>query len=343
MNIVPALLKKLQEAITSGDELEEAWVIFHESQSPQLTREWEKLSTEPYMVNNKWASVFLLDNSKAPSRLRTVLDLNYKESARVIESETTEPGFTAPSWLSEGIDLEKLQLRLRRDVADLGGIMTDRQGLEIYNRRMALSKRIYTHRQNTSFFIDVKHDSPGSSPSLAEETDGQPEYAKLYLPSQLEDRLPLTERSKRVTELEKALRRSECFETLRRIRTACIQKSQMLLGKKKNARGEIANTRAQVMVGRLTKRIDNSIAEYSISYESLCKMGLEHDEIHPLRPLNSSSLKGLMQILSGNRELGEGRQKLPWFWAARESGEDASEEIQNKEDVDGLSSAKLSG
>jgi hypothetical protein len=50
--------------------------------------------------------------------LKTVLDLNTKEATQLINKGRTELGFTAPSWLSEGIDVEKIQfvlLYMRRD------------------------------------------------------------------------------------------------------------------------------------------------------------------------------------------------------------------------------------
>ncbi|KAG8736210.1 hypothetical protein FRC11_002779 [Ceratobasidium sp. 423] len=333
---VSFLLKKLTEAVKMSEEQEQAWLLVHHTIDEELTSKWESMSTEPYKVNNKWTSVFLLDQSKTQSRLKTILDLNTKESTRVIDSATTEPGFTAPLWISEAIDIETVQLKLRSDLHKLGDTMTTRQTFDIYNRRVSLTNRIAMHRQHAAFFIDIMVTDVRAMPSLAQETDGQPEHASLYLPSALGKKLATTERSAHVTELEKTLRRAECLEALRRVRMACLQKSQMLIGKNKNARGEVANTRAQAMLSCLTKRISNATAEYNVSYQALKNLGVKQAELQPFQRLRESEFTGLMSILRGDRELGEGSRRLPWFWTVRGSGEESEPVLRSDEDVDGI-------
>ncbi|KAG8701517.1 hypothetical protein FRC11_012095 [Ceratobasidium sp. 423] len=322
--MITFLLKKLDKAIRMAVEQEQAWLVLHDTLDSRLTGQWAEMSTEATRVNKKWTSVFLLSEQSSHSQLKTVLDLNTQEWARVINGATTKPGYTAPSWISEGIDIEKVQAKLHIDVATFGDKMTDRQTTEVYTRRKSLSSRLAAHRTNVALFIDIKLEDIGSQPTLAQETDGQPEHATLHLPSHLVRCVAMTECSRCIIEVEKIIRRSECFETLRRIRTACSQKSQMLIGKGKNARGEIANTRAQVMIGRLDQRVKNATADYTASYNSLKKLGLTVEHAMPLRPLDSKHFSGLMSILRGRRELGEGRKKLPWFWIVREMGVDAT-------------------
>ncbi|KAG8705264.1 hypothetical protein FRC11_009183, partial [Ceratobasidium sp. 423] len=176
VSMISFLVKAYTTAIRLAKEQEEAWQGFHEFLNPKLTRAWENMSTEPELVNGIWTIT---------SRLRTVLDLNTVESARTVQGDTVEPGFTAPSWISEGLDIEKIQAKIRNDVKEYGNSITDRQSLDLYNRRVSLSSRISTHRNNAALFIDLTLTSHESLPSLAEETDGQPEHAALYLPSHL--------------------------------------------------------------------------------------------------------------------------------------------------------------
>ncbi|CAE6478744.1 unnamed protein product, partial [Rhizoctonia solani] len=223
---------------------------------------------QPVGVKNKWTSVFLLDESTgllilqpselmnayqelATSRIHTVIDLNNKESERLVDPGTTELGYTAPSWISDGIDIEKIQM--------------------------------------------------SALPSLAQETDGQPEKALLYLPSQMRNCLSITERSSRAIEFEQI-------------------KSQMLIGKGKNARGEVANTRAQTMLNRLEQCIKNATVDYNTSFDALKKLGVTAEDLGPLKKINNEHFKGLMGLLRAARELEEGRRKLPWFWTVRELG-----------------------
>ncbi|KDN34347.1 hypothetical protein RSAG8_12552, partial [Rhizoctonia solani AG-8 WAC10335] len=319
VSMVTFLLKKWKEAVRLSAEMEEAWDVVHDSIPVALSAEWETLSTEPRLVNRKWTSVFLMDDSAAPSRMRAVLDLNTIESERIIRSGSSEPGFTAPTWLSEGFDIERLQSRLRQDVHSYGTITSSRQSLDVYNRRSALSTRIQLHRERSALFIDVKIAEAGSLQSLAEETDGKPEHAGLYLPSQLTTQLSSTKRSERVIAMEKTLRKAECLETLRRLRTACSQKSQMITGKQKNARGEVANTRAQTAITRLTSRITQAIADYNRSFQALLALGVDEHQARPLEHLAEKHLDGLMSMLKGTRDLGEKERRMPWFWSVRDS------------------------
>ncbi|KAG8739817.1 hypothetical protein FRC11_000560, partial [Ceratobasidium sp. 423] len=270
------------------------------------------------------------------------------ESARTVQGDTVEPGFTAPSWISEGLDIEKIQAKICNDVKEYGNSITDRQSLDLYNHHVSLSSRISTHRNNAALFIDLTLTSHESLPSLAKETDGQPEHVALYLPSHLlqlvsnsgikkkkkgkgnsleshgsvDDlvgcRLASTERSNRVLELEVKIRRAECFETLWRVRTACSQKAQMIASKNKNARGEVVNTRVQTMISRLSLHINLAIQDYNTSFEVLQSLGVNAKMLSPLKSLSMQDLTGLTSILSGSRPIGEGKQQLPWFWQAKD-------------------------
>ncbi|KDN33183.1 hypothetical protein RSAG8_13727, partial [Rhizoctonia solani AG-8 WAC10335] len=214
VSMVMFLLKKWKEVVRLSAEMEEAWDVVNDSIPVALSTEWETLSTEPRLVNRKWTSVFLMDDSAALSHMHAVLDLNTIESERIICSGSSEPGFMVQTWLSEGFDIEHLQSHLRQDVHSYGMIMSSWQLLDVYNHRSALLTWIQLHREHSTLFIDVKIAEAGSLQSLAEETDGKPEHAGLYLPSQLMTRLSSTKCSERVIVMEKMLRKAECLEML---------------------------------------------------------------------------------------------------------------------------------
>ncbi|KEP45697.1 hypothetical protein V565_248940 [Rhizoctonia solani 123E] len=126
--------------------------------------------------------------------------------------------------------------------------------------------------------------------------------------------LSKTERSIRVIQIEQELRRSECFETLRRVCTGSSQYTEMIQGKKINARGEIANTRAQTFIKRLSTRVDNAQEDFNRSYQALLNLGLSAESVKPLQKLRRSDFKDLHAILSGARDVPQGHLRLPWFW-----------------------------
>jgi hypothetical protein len=83
-----------------------------------------------------------------------------------------------------------------------GKQIMDRQALDIFQCRSALSTHIITHWQRTSLFLDILLKTDQVSKSLAEETDGHPELACLYLPSQLGDSLLPSQQSRCVQAVE---------------------------------------------------------------------------------------------------------------------------------------------
>ncbi|EUC59034.1 hypothetical protein RSOL_293350 [Rhizoctonia solani AG-3 Rhs1AP] len=342
------IISKLREAVKMAQEQEESWLTLHEHQDAAMTSQWEQMSTAPRRIKGDvWTSVFLIDEKiggVVSTRLRKVLDLNSKESARIIESGSTEAGYTAPSWISDGIDVENTQRRLTEEIQELGEVMTNHQSLDFYRRRVAITTCVTAHRQSAAMFLDLRLTPPDRPISIAKETDGQPEKAILHLPSQVFGQIDRTERSKRAIKIELDLRRMECMELLRRIRTASIQKSQLLMGKQKNTQGEIQNTRAQTALNRLSSRIKSATEDYNSLYKAMMTLGMTPEKAKPLRKLHVDDFIGLMTILRSERDIeskkeqrkkglpptvGEGHRRLPWFWTVREG--DSSKEAEEQE------------
>ncbi|KDN34217.1 hypothetical protein RSAG8_12691, partial [Rhizoctonia solani AG-8 WAC10335] len=266
-NMVAFLLKKWREAARMGIEQEEAWLVVHENLPRHLIREWE--------------------------------DLNRKESEKVMCEGGTEVGVTAPTWLSEGIDIERLQGQLHKDVKSYSNRITPHQSLEVTAWCMSLNSCLVLHQDHSELFINIKVTTPNQLGSLAEETNREPEHWSLHLPSHLKSRLSGT----------------ECLENLHRIRTGTSHKLQMLMGKEKNACGEVANTCTQTAIMRLTIQIKHATDDYNASYKGLLALGVSQEQALPLQHLKSTDFDGLMSILCGERGLGEGTRKLPWFWS----------------------------
>lgn len=167
--------------------------------------------------------------------------------------------------------------------------------------------------------------------SLAEETDGRPELAELYLPSRLHKSLSLTERSQHAKELELKLRRVACLRGLQHLRTASIHKAQLTESKQTGARGEIINTRAQAMISRLSNQIKIALWEYEHSRKTLAGLGASDEDNSLFLPIRQSELSGLTNLLRGDRDLGEGTRRLPWFFQLRGASQDAEQPSTRQE------------
>jgi hypothetical protein len=164
-----------------------------------------------------------------------------------------------------------------------------------------------------------------------EETDGKPEYASLCLPSHILAELVDSERTDRIRDAEIQLRRAKCLQSLQRLRTTALQKAQMLMSKKGNAKGQTQKTRIQSMISRLTDRINAAITDYVTSRRALLKLSSDSNDISTFRPLAQSDTSGLMTILTADREPGEGYKQLPWFWMVRPPSENPTLSMQQEE------------
>lgn len=226
--------------------------------------------------------------------------------------------------------------RLSADMKKLGSDPTDRQSLDCFNRRSSLSSRIIKHRQQAAFFIDIRVLNDKGVDSLAEETDGRPELAKLYLPSRLGVALSPTDRSLKAQQLEYKLRRTTCLRAVHRIRLATIQKKQVTRGKQRNAKGEIMRTRAQTTIDRISEKVDVGVWEYQNSYKAMEKLKFQENDSTILRPILKADLDALWKFLDMDRAAGEGYKKAPWLWlltgSDSTSGAESDREVQKEID-----------
>jgi hypothetical protein len=118
------LTKKWDEAHRMAEEQEDMWTSFSNSLEAELVTNWSNATTEPTKSGSTWTSLFLMKESARrllsayshpqsefyipadTSVTRAVLGLNNLEAADNVTQEATEHGFTAPAWVSEGIEIE---------------------------------------------------------------------------------------------------------------------------------------------------------------------------------------------------------------------------------------------
>ncbi|KAG8714485.1 hypothetical protein FRC11_008287 [Ceratobasidium sp. 423] len=102
------------------------------------------------------------------------------------------------------------------------------------------------------------------------------------------------------------------------------------MGKQKNAQGEVANTHAQAAITWLTVCMSNVITEYTQSYDTLLTLGVMPCNTLPLQPLSIKQLDGLMSLLKGDQNLGEGTRHMPWFWTVHDLSSDMTTQPKDK-------------
>ncbi|KDN37124.1 hypothetical protein RSAG8_10333, partial [Rhizoctonia solani AG-8 WAC10335] len=311
--MVTHVIKHFPEAVKMATELKELWLIINDLVSGKIIASWEAMSTDPKIVKGTWTSIFLMSKTGGGSRLKKVLR---EELVRNADQKSAKLGLTAPTWLSEGLDIEKLQIRLREDVKRSGKEPTGKQLVELTNHRTSLSSRITTHRTHASHFIDIQLMSSGQT--LSEEMDSQPELADLHLPSHIFTTITKNECSLHVIRMEEDLRKAECYETLRRVRMGSLQHAEMIHGKHQNAHGEVANTHTQTAITCIATCVRQAHQDYNHSFHALLGLDIKRKALLPLQELRSTDFKNLHSMLTGSREIPQGHLRLPWFWQVRE-------------------------
>ncbi|KAG9093886.1 hypothetical protein FS749_013571 [Ceratobasidium sp. UAMH 11750] len=301
------------------------WEAFDECVSLDLRAKWATLDTGPKLQRGKWTSVYLAETQPAISVTQSLAKLKELELASSEARSTSNSGgqsSTASNWILDGIEIETLQHKLKRQITQFDLSPTPAQALETTRQRQAIQQKITAHVQDASRFLSdeqlnlyVLSDESVGKPSVP----GKPETAKLALPS----RLPRfcgsgsPRNNQALIARELSCRQNKCLQSLARVRTTSQQKALLLQQKEKNIRGEVHNTRVRSMVARLTARVDEAVWEYRNSRATLCILGATQDELEWLQPLEDKHLSGLTSMLQADRSTGEGKRKLPWFWSVR--------------------------
>ncbi|KAG9097601.1 hypothetical protein FS749_005932 [Ceratobasidium sp. UAMH 11750] len=321
--IASHLVRKLKEAVDASSEKRAQWDEFNACLDPSLSREWFNLDTKPYHdQNGQWTSVYLSTAPPAMSVTQSLKKLREMESTDNHTQDQSYEVFSAADWIAEGLQIELIQEKIRRDVKDYGSSPTPSQALDISRRRQALQDRQTRHSKDASLFYSpeqlAKYVLP-QEPASPGTVRGKPETYKLALPSRLErlcKDLSLQNVPVQVN-VERTLRQAYCLQALSRLRTGSQQKALLIRQKEKNVRGEVKNTRVQSMVTRLTNHVQLAAWEYRNSRSALLALGATADETARLKPLHDADLSGLTSMLLADRSTGEGLRQLPWFWAVR--------------------------
>ncbi|KAG9085743.1 hypothetical protein FS749_004134 [Ceratobasidium sp. UAMH 11750] len=306
------------------------WELFNECISPELQAAWEKLDTKPTYEGKMLKSVYVApapEPTSVTQKMRTLRKMEHTsdssrdDSSRDDSSQDESEPFTPSDWIEEGLEIERIQERLRRDVNTQRGLPTPSQALDIGRRCDALQRRRTRHTKDAAIFFMSEqlalYVAQGDSDRDA--VAGKPEMGTLALPSRmLRFRKDAHSRSDRaLIEVELSKRVNACLKALVDLRTTSQQKALLIQQKQKHVRGEIKNTRVQTMILRLMDRVNLAVWEYRNLREAWISLGAPEAEANWLQPLRDADLSGLTSMLQSDRSTGEGTRQLPWFWTVR--------------------------
>jgi hypothetical protein len=156
--------------------------------------------------------------------------------------------------------------------------------------------------------------APPLSGSGNEEHAGEPELMATMLPSDYPTGTLSQQMYNPLIEAERELRRASCLKALQTLRSFAIQRAHIKQAHHKHVRGIKATTRAATMIQRLGDRLRHAQWIYSDSRDRLVRLGMTQQDRRTYKVLSEKDFQDLLRSVKGQRSLGEGQVKLPWFW-----------------------------
>ncbi|KAF8871964.1 hypothetical protein BD779DRAFT_1613866 [Infundibulicybe gibba] len=291
--LVTSYSRKVKEAVAERADHVAAFLDFSASLARETVVEWSEAvrQWESDQTNTNPFEPTLSQITGSKVRLELALEDASDDSPMHIHDDIS------PSVLiSQGLDLEEQQQRLRRDTALMGPHCTDLQRAKMLERSNRLRRRIEA-------WIEVQHlYMPGVAVFRARENrEGSGTEAfniKLYFPSQ---------------DYEARLRFALGHDILHDLRRHILLRAAMWKSKDRFVRGQRENM--------LEGRISADIARYRANRVALAHLAeslLNPGWLEVLQPLQDADT---VSLNSRQTSVGEGRRKMPWIWRVQNTGD----------------------
>ncbi|KDQ31598.1 hypothetical protein PLEOSDRAFT_1036768, partial [Pleurotus ostreatus PC15] len=293
-----SLLRKAQEALQMRSEHVKAFQAFSEGLPKETVAGFSQLVWA-------WEADAKMTNPYEPalqtiSQARIRLELA-EEDAAAAEREAVggiHDGVSPSVFIAQGLDLQ------------------DQQRTQIIERRNRLRRRILAWRGVQDLYM------PGVTSLRASEAEADihtdAESLKLYLPSEVADRLPV----RSIADYEWRLRYGQAFDSLGDLRRNLLVLSSMYQSKDRYSRGQFHNTRSVMLVKNVQTRVNAAASKYRTCRVALHALGTVLGKSgweQVLRPLLDADVRGLRDGEDASQS--EGRRTLSWIWATERTNE----------------------
>ncbi|KAH9829413.1 uncharacterized protein C8Q71DRAFT_888932 [Rhodofomes roseus] len=233
--------------------------------------------------------------------------------------------------ISQGLEHEEEQRRLKEKKADLGSRATDLQKGNVVVARNALHRTIEAWQAVQHLYMPTvaAHRSRDASRSTA---SSLAEDLPLYLPSNVIELLMPVDR--KLQDIEWELRVGLAHDALEDIRRLICVKRKLLEVKGRFISGQHHNTRARGVITRCDKKITQARAKYHACYEALVRLAPALDKTHwrrdtGLQKLDDNDVRHMSEPdPTKEDEQTEGTRTISWIWTTKgaRSGDDDEDE-----------------
>jgi hypothetical protein len=221
-----------------------------------------------------------------------------------------------PCWKNVKVSMDTMnqinyRKRLRDDIRVWGSNKTPCQELDVASWRKQILTRLTAHHAEGSRFC---RPVPSLQESHGDEHSGEPEFMSTMLPSDFPTRVLPNTSHRAILESERELRRASCLKALQTLRSFAIQRTHIQQTQLKHTSRMKPNTRASTILQRLGDRLRHAQWIYINSRERLHRLGMTEQDQRMYKALHKQDVRDLLRSVKGQRDLGEGQVKLPWFW-----------------------------
>ncbi|KDN43058.1 hypothetical protein RSAG8_06381, partial [Rhizoctonia solani AG-8 WAC10335] len=300
-------------------------------------KEWEEESIEPVKdAKGNWTSpmmdpVFtgakgnwtspMMDPVFTGGFYNTVRDERKKES-----STDQGPGRRSGvvRWLSTAIELEH-SIKNYNDEAEEKAESSER----LSTRRISLGDRIRAHQRKRESFMEGAPECDSTQVlTLYDEDEDEDDIVDLAMPSSYKPETISSAGLSSIAEVEKGLRRGMCKESLQVIKQLLASRSAAYKAKDRNARGQVATTRARASIRDQDEKIQKACWRYNNSLRALKQLGLSEDDAKTFKPLSDSDLTPLKTYFDNYATQPGQKGTMSWIWRSSAAPNSANWEVQ---------------
>ncbi|CCA75643.1 hypothetical protein PIIN_09634 [Serendipita indica DSM 11827] len=271
--------------------------------------EWSELE-DHYNIDQEGRSIYQTLADQAPTRAEIIQKLTRFDALLPPLALENADGYPALAfWVNDGLDLEEYQKRLE---IHSQSITTERQRIELNQKRVALADRINDWKARTPLDIHDEEDE--------EDDPALPEQWKLPIPSTL----PRNEQLALPRQVEKELREAQAFDYLRALRTGLAEEIALLRDRDRHQHGYDANLRSRSLIERVRRDINFNTGRYRATFAALEVLGgARNPELKPLLPADVSAAN----VFRYTQELGRGfNVNISWIWRRTAVGTHANDD-----------------
>ncbi|KAF8879143.1 hypothetical protein BD779DRAFT_1612947 [Infundibulicybe gibba] len=327
-SLFASILRKAKEAVSLREEHVAAFKTFSAALPPDTIAEWTH-AVQEWELDASMPNPFELTVQKT-SENAVRLELAQEEALAIASREITivHEDITPSLLMSQGLELEDLQRRLRMDIQNLNTGATDLQRAKLVER----SNRL---RRQLDAWIEVQHLYMPSVAALRARADreggGAPIEAmniQLMLPSHAVGK---AETSHFLLQYEWRLRFAYAHDVLQKLRRHVLLRTHMYRLKNAHGQGQHYHTRSlDVIKGVQAKIIVNTI-RYRENRLALCALSIPLAQTEwekELRPLQENDIRA--PSAAELDAVGEGRRSISWIWKVGEVPEGGSKDMMQQ-------------